>query len=215
MGHLVEPMSDVSISVCYHDVKEAHDYLAQQGAKAIELAWQKAGSPQWGSEVKRVQVPLPESSRPRHVDVKNAQHNLGEVINQCATIERLLDTLVWVQKDESGLAQFHVAYCHPTTSSGDNDLVLVDSSGQYARFEIFDIVRDRPNNSKEKEGLINLDVWRKGDNQSSKPDWPAGRRFLVVSQEVAPFLRKAKRPWLRYTEIPITERTCIFEIKSP
>jgi hypothetical protein len=60
MGHLVKSMSDVSIAVCYRDLKEAHDYLAVQGAKAIELAWQKAGSSQWGSEVKRLNVSLPE-----------------------------------------------------------------------------------------------------------------------------------------------------------
>jgi hypothetical protein len=216
MGHLVKSMSDVSIAVCYRDLKEAHDYLAVQGAKAIELAWQKAGSSQWGSEVKRLNVSLPESSRPVliGVDVKRSEHNLTEVMNQCATMERLLDTLIWVQTNESGLARFRVACCHPTTSSGDNDLVLVDLNGQDARFEIFDVVRDKPNNNKEKNSLISLGVWRKEDDQVLRTDWHDGRRFLTVSQEVVPFLLRAKRPWLRYIEIPITERTCVLEIKS-
>jgi len=35
MSHLVQSIVDVSIAECYHDIKEAHDYLAQRGAKAI------------------------------------------------------------------------------------------------------------------------------------------------------------------------------------
>lgn len=225
MGHLVKPiLYEVSIAECYRDVKEAHDYLSVQGAKAIELASGAAGSPQWGSRVKRLNVSLPQSGRPLliDVDVKKFEHNLTEVMNQCATIERLLDTLMWAQADESGLAQFRVVSCHPTTSStqvegkkpgGDNDLVLMSASGQHARFEISDIVSDRDGNGKEEKDLRSLDVWRKGIDQELRTDWPAGRIFLVVSQNFAPRLHRAKRLWLRYDMVWYSEQTCIFEIK--
>lgn len=225
MGHLVKSVREASIAECYRDVKEAHDYLVQQGAEAIRSpASQAAGSSVWGSEMKRLQVKLPEDGRPIliDVDVMKSEHNLGEVINQCATMERLLDTLVWVQTPESGLARFSVLCCHPTTSSvqeagkkmlGDNDLVLMDTNNQYARFEIFDSVRDQPNNGKEKESLISLDVWRKGVDQESRTDWPAGRIFLAISQNLAPFLQRAKRPWLCYTKAGTSGQTCILELK--
>jgi len=153
---------------------------------------------------------------------KNSE-KLSEVINQCATMERLLDTLIWAQTDESELVQFSVECCHPTTSSvqvkgkkmiGDNDLVLVDSNGQYARFEIFDIVSDQDSNGKEEKRLRSLDVWRKGVDQESRTDWPAGRIFLAVSQDFAPRLQRAKKPpWLRYANAWNSEQTCIVEIK--
>ncbi len=219
MGHLVKLMSDVSIAECYCAVKDAHDYLAQQGAKAIELASRIVAPSDWASKVKRLQFSLPQDARPKYIDiaVTKSEHNLTEVMNQCATMERLLDALAWAQTDESGLAQFHVVCCHPTTSSarGDNDLVLLDSNGQYARFEMSDIVSDQDGNGKEKKDLTSLGIWQKETGWKANDTWPAGRMFLVVSREFAQRLRKANSHG-HYFEmvVPKIEQTCIFEIKS-
>lgn len=92
-------------------------------------------------------------------------HNLAEVVNQCANIERLLDALQWAE-DEPSMQGYAVERCHPTTGSArgdaiDNDLVLVSTvdDGTPARFEVSDVIgRRSDSNHKERRDLASLGV---------------------------------------------------------
>ncbi len=86
-------------------------------------------------------------------------------MNQCATMERLLDALQWAQSAGSGLAESLVERCHPTMSSSyadeeDHDLVLVGPDGTKAKFEVSDVSGTKDGNKKEKKDLISLGVLR-------------------------------------------------------
>lgn len=71
----------------------------------------------WGTHFKRVRVDLPRDARPLLMRAAEDHHSLAEVVNQCATMERLLDALAWARTDTSGLSAFHVVGC-PTTCNG-------------------------------------------------------------------------------------------------
>jgi hypothetical protein len=148
----------LTLAECAQLVREAHDYLARCGADAIEAASRAQGDPYWGSRVKRLHVALPDVGRPELIAPALASHNIVEVLNQCATMERLLDALDWAQTAASGLDAFTVVRCHPTTSSTqiagkkvrlDNDLVLIGPDGTSARFEVSDVVGETDGNRKE------------------------------------------------------------------
>lgn len=113
MSHLVrEFIADgegyITLEECWRDVKEARDYLARHGAEALEGARAAEDLLRWGSRIKRVRVSFPEGERPRLIDPELDEHNLVEVVNQCATMERLLDALEWAGSRDSGLAAFAV-----------------------------------------------------------------------------------------------------------
>lgn len=74
-----------------------------------------------------MRVELPRSDGPRLVRDANDRHSLAEAMNQCATMERLLDALAWVQTEASGLNTFDVAVCHPTASSAAGDASVEDN----------------------------------------------------------------------------------------
>ncbi len=160
-----------------------------------------------GSALKRVRVELPRDERPHLVRDANDQHSLAEVMNQCATMERLLDALAWVQTDASGLSTFNVAVCHPTTSSAgddttDNDLILTALDGQCARFEVSDVASSSDGNHKEERDLRSLGVLSDGNGAKRfELTWPADRVFLVVSTEFALKLRSRRWPHLTYKEV--------------
>jgi hypothetical protein len=90
--------------------------------------------------VKRITAKF-DSDMPSDIGSDLISHHLVEIINQTATVERLLDVLDWVQTNESGLAEFErVMVCHPSTSGlrgkaeCENDLVLCAETGAIARF---------------------------------------------------------------------------------
>lgn len=157
--------------------------------------------------MKRVRVELPPDDRPRLVCEADVSHSLAEVMNQCATMERLLDALAWAQTDASGLSTFNVAVCHPTTSSAgddttDNDLILTALDGRCARFEVSDVASSSDGNRKEERDLRSLGVL--GDGSGAKRfdlAWPADRVFLVVSTEFAAKLKSRRWPHLTYNEV--------------
>ena len=225
MSHIVEAITtQTSLAKCYQRFKAAHDYLAQQGRAALENAWQVESVGQWGSQVKRVHVELPHLNRPLAIPVDIPHHNLIEIINQCATLERLLDTLLWAQSTESGLGDYQVAVCHPTTSSdksntsrSDNDLILIGPKAQVAKFEISDVASSRDSNRKERKDLVSLGVLGTGRAvEEFNLQWPQERLFLVVSEEFSVRLRRRSKstPLLyRYTDPFKSGSTWIFEIK--
>lgn len=118
-------------------------------------------------------------------------------MNQCATLERLIDALTWAEAWHE-LAGAHVVRCNPTTSSApleqgrkteaDHDLVLVDREGARWSFEVSDVASERDGNGKEKKDLVSL-----GIPMAEGEGWPPGRSFLVVSTEFAERLRKPSR----------------------
>jgi hypothetical protein len=210
-----------TLAACRAEVQEARNYLATHGAEAIRRASGSQGGPDWGSSVKRARVILPEGPRPALISSETRDHNLVEVVNQCATMERLIDALGWAQS-EPGLNEYLVERCHPTTSSSrgdeeDHDLVLVapDDSEVKAKFEISDVASEKDGNGKEKKDLESLGVLTKGSN-TTPAGWPSGRLFLVVSEEFAVWLcrRRAKPVHYHYQEVKREGATRIFEVKQ-
>lgn len=120
---------------------------------------------------------------------------------------------------ESGLTEFHtVVACHPTTSSAknENDLVLRDSLGNEACFEISDITTEKDSNGKELADLFLLGVLNKNPRDRCNVQWPNARLFLGVSREFGCRLRRRAPKWItkghcRYVE-HACGNTCVFEI---
>lgn len=235
MGDLVERIpadgdEPITLEGCRSSVQEAHDYLVSKGMKAVKDAQDVEETRYWGAGVKRVSVLLPRNEWPRLVSPSSEEHNLVEVVNQCATMERLLDVLAWAMTPESGFSRFLVERGHPTTSShpadDDHDLVLIGTGGNgravKAKIEVSDVSGSKDGNQKEKKDLISLGVLRQGTGGDMYPDrWPEGRLFLVVSEEFAERLRRPTRAWLigdpphcHYEEFAPQGTTRIFEIKE-
>lgn len=194
----------LSLARCHALLRDAHDYLARQGIEAARHAGLVRELTAWGSTLKRVRVALPTEGRPAIVRDDGAEHSLAEVVNQCATMERLLDALAWAQTAASGLSTFHVVRCHPTTSSisdgvgADHDLVLAGPDGQAAWFKVSDVSGSDQGNHKEKKDLRSLGLLRDGSGPARcDVQWPAARVFLVVSAEF--FERLRVRRWRHLT----------------
>jgi hypothetical protein len=151
-------------------------------------------------------VPLPPESRPLLIQ-KNAER-FSEVVNMCATVERLLDALQWA--NEYRFSGHLVKVCHPTASSNkkdgdtglDNDLVLIPRSvgaEKIARFEVSDVCGDGDGNDKERKDLENLEVLLKGERKIAdalNPEWPKEHLFLVVAEKFGKQVMDGdKRTW--------------------
>lgn len=180
----------------------AQGFLAR-AAKTAVGALAQGDEAAWGRRAKRTHADLPVHDRPALVGRALRTQNLAELIDMCATVERLIDALAWA---ETALPGWHVRACHPTTSgssrqveSPDNDLVLEGPRGEEARFEVSDIVGSA-GTAKAKKDVENL---RTGSTLSH----PSKRRcFLVVSPEMANDLLREKR-----TKVPAPIR---FERRS-
>jgi hypothetical protein len=237
VGHLVKSLSldagkRITLSECLDLLAEAHDYLARQGVSVVQEVLGKQNLRSWGGDLKRIRVPLPLAGRPRAISCDDEDHNYIEVINQCATMERLLDALAWVMTPDSGFSDYSVEYCHPTTSSQtidgekvshDNDLVLISDGGTRARFEVSDVASTKDGNGKEKKDLISLGALKEGKGREQfDVIWPSSRLFLVVSKEFASRIEKPTRSWLKGPQahcqyIKLTTQnpsTVIFEVKQ-
>lgn len=190
----------------------------------------KLPSETWGSDAKREHVVLPVADRPQLVSKDVAEHSFVEVMNQCATLERLLDTLAWIDT----VAELHkvmVVVCNPTTSSAsrkkgeprpvdDHDLVLEDHAGTHWKAEVSDVAseKEKDGNGKEKKDLVSLGVLPE-DGGSDVLGWPSGRCHLVVSEEFTRRLREPTRRGLRlglfhYAEVKAGGGTRTFEVRQ-
>jgi hypothetical protein len=187
---MVEPVvGPLPIAQLRLELQAAHDYLAKAGQAAVRHLG-TATLESWGADVKRVTVAL-DDAPPARVS-RRGHHNFVEVVNQCATLERLIDALAWA---EVGLPGYVARSCHPTTSSTtaahDHDLVLDAEDGRLpAWFEVSDILSGP---HKEKKDLQALGV----PATSAHGDWPAGRLFLVASAGMATRVNKPTRRLLR------------------
>ena len=188
----------------------AHKYLAEHGARALTRAEELGRSEKWGQSVKRIRVELPSDGRPELAKDAPLEHNITEVYNQCATVERLIDAVKWCLLPASKFSDGLGLVCHPTTSSGkssqdhdDHDLVVQEANGRLGYFEVSDVVSDRDGNNKEGEDLVRLRLLRsvrrvadkRGTFEHDGIDWPDERLVLVVSEEFAEYLFKSKRSW--------------------
>src|SRR5579863_6241094 len=90
-------------------IRNAHEYLVRYGVQALVAAQAAEVSDDWGTQVKRIRVDFPEGDRPELIDPSIPGHNLTEVYNQCATIERLIDALQWAS---TTLPDYKVLRCH-------------------------------------------------------------------------------------------------------
>jgi hypothetical protein len=224
---LVRPIIGIrSVTDCLQDLREVHGYLSDCGKRAIRLAAELVGDGAWGSETKRLRVHLTHEGRPYLVPRRLLHHNLIEVVNQCATLERLIDLLEWINRPTSGFDGFSVVKCHPTTSSDkgtdkttqDHDLVLVGPRGETACFEISDVIGDKDGNRKEARDLISLGVLA---GTKSVPQlavtWPSGRIFMVGSREFADGVLTRNPNWkskthCHYVASRISESTTVIEV---
>lgn len=159
--HLVKPQFGPIREVLVA-VEEAHRILVA-AARAVEVQLSQLSDETWGIQAKRVQV-----------DVEGRKQPLGEVINQCATIERLIDALRWVGEQSP---EATVIECHPTTSDGTNDLVVRLPDESILRFEVSDVIDPRDSNRKEDKDLQSL-----RDALLGAP--VAQRSFLVTSDSL-------------------------------
>lgn len=210
-----------SLESCYAEMREAQKYLSVNGAEAFRRAAALGDVARWGMDAKRIKVAFPVGPRPTLIGAELADHNLGEVVNQCATMERLLDALSWARTEPS-LNGYVVERCHPTTGSSrsdvdDHDLVLVkeDAPNLKAKFEVSDVVSGKDGNNKEKKDLASLGVLHRGSLQPADA-WPAGRLFLVVSEEfcVSLMRQRLKPQPYRYECAGLVGSTVIVEVRE-
>ena len=215
MGNLIESIDNVdqptSVAEALRQIEAAHAYLVDLGAKAFQKARVVAPSPNWGTLAKRARVYFPAGDRPVLIPQSLRDHSLIEVINQCATVERLMDALRWAIDN---LPEYQLVRCHPTTGSKkadvanvpDNDIVLIDPDGRFACFEVSDVANaTNDSNRKEKKDLTSLGVYDANTDRSN-------RVFLVVSVEFARLLRRKQHVDFRYLEHVVVGDTGIFEI---
>jgi len=233
MSHLVVGTTEeFDLRKMLDELREAHAYLAENGARAFMRAAKLGPSARWGQSVKRLRVELPNHGRPELTEVAPSEHSITEVYNQCANVERLIDAIKWCLSPRSGFSDGLGLVCHPTTSSGkdkpaeheDHDLVVRAANGQLGYFEISDVSSNKDGNFKEGKDLVRLRVLRpvsdkRGTFEHDGIEWPQARLFLVVSEEFALYLfrterswRKAPEPHLRYEDRNRRGTTHILEI---
>ena len=202
MGHLIRPLlGPCSLHQAQQQLIEAHEQLVACGRAAVEEL--KTVTPvKWGSAAKRVRAILPRQ-RSTLLNEANSDQSLTELINQCATVERLLDAINWVLHTA---ADATLVLCHPTTSSGlstqqDHDLVI-QHQGEHWCFEISDVATSGGDgNQKEMKELLSLGVLSSIRPAKLNPEQRPGRSFLVVSTEFAQRLLKPTRHFLKTGEL--------------
>jgi hypothetical protein len=225
-GHLVLRVSQpIEPHALCTQLRDAHAFLVAAARETVPRLMQLSLNT-WGSDAKREHVVLPATSKPDLVSPGATTHSFAEVVNQCATLERLIDTLGWAGT-VPGLNNALVVTCNPTTSSAlrikgqsprpaDHDLVMQSSSGDLWKFEVSDVASEKDGNDKEKKELNSLGV--RLESEPMVAEWPSGRIHLVVSSEFARRLRKhtrhgARRGLFHYCEVKNSGATRIFEVR--
>ena len=179
MGHLINTLSGEIVDV-RQELQEAHDFLVKC-AQAAQTSVSDATS--WGIDTKRVSVALNVSQPP--LKIGKPEERMGELVNMTATVERLLDALRWFET-HNDFKQLTVVKCHPSTSSGENDLVLGTQQGQVSVLcEVSDVASDGDGNGKANKDIASLyTAWEKHTEHA--------RYFLCVSSEFAPVIERKK-----------------------
>lgn len=183
MPHLIMPFQNITLALCRERLSASHQALTVCAQNALNLALAPKGQG-WGGRMKRLNVFI-EPDEARRVGLCPGNHNFAEVVNQCATIERLLDAMSWALAQDH-MANATVTVCHATTSSGanENDLMLVLADETFANFEVSDVVGANDSNGKEAKDLASL---RRTHGTAST------RSFLVTSKELGQRLARRRR----------------------
>jgi hypothetical protein len=141
-------------------LRKAHQFLVAAACATVPRLMDLPAV-SWGAAAKREHVALPKLGRPPLVSPAIERHSFIEVMNQSATLERLIDTIVWAET-QNDLEGAMAVRCNPTTSSAprkknapreddDHDLVLQVRGGDCCRFQISDVASDKDGNRKEKK----------------------------------------------------------------
>ena len=175
--HLFTPLQDpLALGDYRRRLAAAHDAVAQAAA-AHGAAATVDTVDHWGSAEKRRPVDLSELAKDDGLRgmIGVSSQPFGEIVNQLATVERLLDALSWSE----GNGAERVVECNPSTSRGptdtcSHDLVVADSDTTMV-FEVSDVAGDDGNaNRKMEKDLFILDRCACGMDSSV-------RRLLAVS----------------------------------
>jgi hypothetical protein len=211
MPHLVEPFTNVTFDDGLTRLRAAHRFLVSRAKEAIS-AWDFDESC-WGSSVKRSSIPLNGGDVPPLIG--KSEENLGEVINMAATVERLIDAIVWFAQQPENKG-YSILECHPSTSgeATGNDLVIGHDGKDAIRCEVCDVASSNAgSNNKEAKDIQNL-----GCNVYVPQDGVA--RYICTALEFASALASARRNWdskpYRYDLINTESAscTCMLLIKS-
>jgi len=179
----VDPKTNLAQYVT--DLTAAHDALATRmykSAHAIAAPAPSLGA-YWAVDLKR----KPVSVRGAHQLVGVTTQPLGELINQLATVERLIGALGWA--GNNGMTD--VEECHPTTSRGakgtcSHDLVVSNNVDKMV-FEVSDVAGDGNANKKIVRDLATLLGGQtsrgnvKPGCSCTGPSTRPARKFLAVS----------------------------------
>jgi hypothetical protein len=167
MPHLIDHLDGPLV-----EVREALELRRRQlavSAKAIALRLAELPVEGWGIAAKRIAAST--ESQP-----------FGELLNQLATVERLVDALIWAEGECPPSTAVSV---NPTTSFRGSDLVVQLRPRWY--FEVCDVTRPGNSNGKLDRDLRSL--------TAVSADLGA-RQFLVVSAEWTTWLsRQPARFW--------------------
>ncbi|MBM5822432.1 MAG: hypothetical protein FJ082_08250 [Cyanobacteria bacterium K_Offshore_surface_m2_011] len=218
MAHLIQPLlQPCPLQDAWQELMRAHLALVAAARQAATtMAAVEAND--WGVAAKRVRVTW--ALTPSGLLSETGDQPLTEVINQCATVERLLDAMAWVL---SRAPAAELLLCHPTTSSrpkesADNDLV-VEAAGERWCFEVSDVASgDADGNQKELKDLGSLGlIAREGDRWRLADPYPPGRHFLVVSPEFGarlcrPTRHLLKTGQLRYSRLNAPGQSVLLEV---
>jgi hypothetical protein len=179
MPHLVEPFSRVTFDAAVQRLQSIDEYFAECAARTD---WMARPEGAWAIAAKRQPVRLDLPGRPNGIG--KTSEKMGEVVNICATIERLIEGLKWFAESPRFRAGL-VLECHPSTSdtAGGSDLVIGDRHrAVISRAEVSDVVSTtRDSNAKEASDLRRL-----GCSETILDD--AVARFLITSSEFAQYL---------------------------
>lgn len=202
MGHLIRKLEGpISLDPAQQQLQEAHQQLVSCGPTAV-MKLKHLSPAEWGSEAKRIRAILPNQRTPL-LQAASREQALTEVINQCATVELLLDAINWILRTSNNAT---LVLCHHTTSSGgsglhDNDLGI-ETKGEYWCFEISDVANGAGDgNQKELKDLLSLGVLTSLRPKKLSEMPHSGRKFLVVSTEFAQRLMEPKRHFLKKGEL--------------
>lgn len=155
MGALIAvPNLSQPVTMVIDDLQYAHDAIAEDTLTYLKQRW-SIPVKTFGVDMKAKLVPLP-TAHPL-VLAKSGSHPFGEIQNQLAHVERLIDALRWATGP--GQQATKVLGCHPTsTSTGRNhshDLCVGTTSAEIV-FEVSDSGGNGNNNKKMTNDLARL-----------------------------------------------------------
>lgn len=189
MGHMISSFGEgdeypdlLVVGSAILALAESHKVLRESARLALNTVSGLPLGGSWASSAKDIRVWLPRNECDRPVLLKRAKpdHNLTEVVNLCATVERLIDALLWC---DTHYPTYKISVCHPSTGSGkngkrrDDDLVLQDGSDIALRFEATDNSGSGNTTAKIRKDLDSLFF--------AEECYPNDRRFLVVRKAPA------------------------------